>query len=69
MRNAPCMCCASRSVGCHSKCDAYGVWKKRNDDTREKTHSSKANDWEIHSFLVGHSNRGQNLARERGRKQ
>ena len=69
MRNAPCMCCKNKNIGCHSQCNVYKVWKKQNDDAREKMRNCKANDWQINSFLAGHNNRSQNLARERGRMQ
>lgn len=40
--SAPCLNCQDRSVTCHSKCEKYKEFCKRNEEIRQKIAKSKA---------------------------
>ena len=40
-RDAPCMDCDERRVGCHAECERYKVWRKQLDEQNRLARLSK----------------------------
>ena len=39
--SGPCLYCTDRYVGCHSKCEKYAEWKKRQAEYNDKVYNNR----------------------------
>lgn len=68
MKDAPCIKCQDRYVGCHGDCDEYKEWKRELDMVRGRKFDEKQKDKVIQEFRfsnVGKTRRYSNQRKKR----